>query len=146
MPTSKPRITITLTEHQHHVLSALAKLQKMSMSGIVVDFLESTMPVLERLSVVLESAANAPKSVRDQIRQSAEDAEKQYGHLPSELRGQLDFMIGVAGGAAALPSDVVPPAAGEEGPPTSNRGVRFTPPVEEDTPSPVKARPKRGVK
>jgi hypothetical protein len=145
MPTSKPRITITLTDHQHEVLSSLAKVQKISMSSIVVDFLESTMPVLERLAVVLESAANAPQSVKDQIRLSAESAEKEYGHLPAELGQQLDFMVRVAGGAAALSGEESQPAAAEDGPPTSNRGVRISPPVAEDNPSPVKKRPKRGA-
>jgi hypothetical protein len=117
------------------------------MSAIVVDFLESTMPVLERLSMVLESAANAPQSVRDQIRQSAEDAEKEYGHLPAELRDQLDAMLGLAGGAKPLASGAATTAADAlGGPPTSNRGVRFSPPVEEDNPSPVKKRPNRGAK
>jgi len=144
MPTSKPRITITLTDQQHQVLSALAKVQKISMSSIVVDFLESTMPVLERLVSVLEGAANAPQSVKDQIRQSAESAEKAYGHLPSELLQPLDFMVRVAKEAGALSSEEVQPAAQEQGPPTSNRGVRISPPVAEDNPSPVKKRTKKG--
>lgn len=144
MPTSKPRITITLTDHQHQVLSSLAKVQKVSMSSIVVDFLDSTIPVLERLAVVLESAANAPQSVRDQIKQSAESAEMQYGHLPAELGQQLDFMVRVAGGAAALSGEESQPAAAGDRPPTSNRGVRISPPVAEDNPSPVKKRTKRG--
>lgn len=128
MPTSKPRITITLTEHQHQVLSSLAKLQKVSMSAIVVDFLDTTIPVLERLTGVLEAAANAPQEVRDKIRQSAEAAEMAYGHLPAEIEGQLGLMIEAAAGVEALTSDAAPAAAEDVRPPTSNRGVRISTP------------------
>lgn len=138
MPTAKPRITITLTEHQHHVLSALSRHQKLSMSSIVVDFLDSTMPVLERLVHVLEHAASAPQSVRDQIRQSAEDAEKEYGHLPAEIQSQLDLM------SSFVPAE--PAAAGDRNPPPLTGGSDFHPPLADDRQSPLKKRSSRGVK
>ena len=70
MPTSKPRITLTISEQQHALLQSLAELQKVSMSSIVVDLLDTTMPVLTRLVSILKSAAEAPQSVLDELRQA----------------------------------------------------------------------------
>jgi uncharacterized protein (DUF1778 family) len=67
MPTSKPRITLTISEQQHELLQSLADLQKVSMSSIVVDLLDTTMPVLARLVSILKSAAEAPQSVLDEL-------------------------------------------------------------------------------
>lgn len=138
MPTAKPRITITLTEQQHQVLSSLSRHQKISMSAIVVDFLESTMPVLERLSEVLEHAANAPQSVRDQIRQSAEDAEKEYGHLPAKIQDQLALMSSFV--------SLEPAEAGDTNPPPLTGGSDFHPPLADDRQSPLKKRTSRSAK
>ncbi len=126
MPTAKPRITITLTDQQHSVLSALSQLQKASMSSIVVDLLETTLPVLERLSNVLSNAANAPQSVLDEIRKSAEQAESDFSPTRGTVLARLDDLVNTSSGAASVARE------SEErlrrGPPTSNRGVRISPP------------------
>jgi hypothetical protein len=75
MPTAKPRITITLTDEQHAILSSLSSLQKVSMSSIVVDLLDTTLPVLQRLAGILSNAANAPQELLDELRRTAESAE-----------------------------------------------------------------------
>jgi hypothetical protein len=120
MPTAKPRITITLTDHQHAVLSALSQLQKASMSSIIVDLIDTTLPVLERLSVVLSNAASAPQSVLDEIRKSAELAESDVSSLQSSAYSALDDLVSSSAGAGSASARTVP---GDE-PPTSNRGVR----------------------
>jgi hypothetical protein len=128
MPTAKPRITITLTEQQHAVLSSLAGLQKVSMSSIVVDLLESTLPVLERLSSILTNAASAPQDLLDELRRTAESAENEVSGMPAHVLGLLDEMQELS----SVRTDSKRSAAevrAEDRPPTSNRGVRITVPA-----------------
>jgi hypothetical protein len=128
MPTVKPRITITVDENQHRLLSTLAELQGVSMSSIVVDFLDTVTPVLERLTVILQSAKNAPENAREELRKNLNAAEASFLPVAHEMMGQLDLLVSVAGGGdaacRAAPPAVAQPA--EPRPPTSNRGVRKT--------------------
>ena len=126
MATSKPRITITLTDEQHRVLQGLADLQRVSMSSIVVDVLDTAMPSLERLNALLEVAEEAPKAVLDGLRSSLNAAGAELG---IDLR-QLDLLRDAPGanvrGARAL-APGASKAAKMEGPPSTNRGVRIPP-------------------
>lgn len=131
MATTKPRITITLTEVQHRLLNRLSELQGVSMSSIVVDFLDSVVPVLERVAVVLQQAKDAPESVKKQIRDTAEQAERDMVPFASEMMGQLDMLVGLAGvgvggqpEAAPAPTPAKKPASKRGQPPSTNRGVR----------------------
>lgn len=130
MPTAKPRITITLSEHAHAVLSSLAVAQKVSMSSIVVDLVDTTLPVLERLVQVLQNAAEAPQSVLDELRRSMAFAESDLVGIQDTVMGKLDDLVSGSGGARAgdalaAPARVLPAVR----PPTSNRGVRNTSPT-----------------
>ena len=145
MPTAKPRITITLTEQQHAVLSVLAQVQKVSMSSIVVDLVETTLPVLSRLAEVLKNAADAPQSVRDEIRKSAEKAESDLTGHQSSMLEQLDFLVAASSGAGVRQQPVPEVAAKTKRPPTSNRGVRNTSPrAKIESISPMKKARKTG--
>lgn len=142
MPTAKPRITITLTDQHHAVLSALAALQKVSMSSIVVELLDTTLPVLERLAGVLENAANAPQAVLDQIKNTALSAEADLANAHSSVFRQLDLLE--KSSSAQVPGDARSEAPGTK-PPTSNRGVRITSPnAKIATISPMKKGDKNG--
>jgi hypothetical protein len=146
MPTAKPRITITLTDHQHSVLSTLAQAQKVSMSSIVVDLVDTTLPVLERLSAILQNAADAPQSVLDNLRRSLSSAETDTAEISSQVMGQLDLLADVAAGGrsrGALATRGRALAAAK--PPTSNRGVRITSPTSKiGSISPMKKGEKNG--
>lgn len=140
MATAKPRITITLPDQQYEVLSALAAVQKRSMSSIVVDLLETTLPVLERLTAVLQNAATAPQAVLDQLKLSAETAGGDVAGVEAEMFRQLDLLVESSGGVPGATRSGVP---GE--PPTSNRGVRITSPnAKIATISPMKKGEKNG--
>lgn len=130
MPTAKPRITITLSEHAHFILSSLAVAQKVSMSSIVVDLVDTTLPVLERLVQVLNNAAVAPQSVLDELRRSMAFAEDDLIGMQNTVMGKLDDLVSGSGGAPA--GDALAPPAGAPPrvrPPTTNRGVRNTSPT-----------------
>jgi hypothetical protein len=153
MPTLKPRITITLSEHAHSVLSTLAQAQKVSMSSIVVDLVDTTLPVLERLSLILQNAAEAPQSVLDSLKKSLESAESEALGMQGAVMGNLDLFVALTeSGKSEMSRDATKPeapehlgGAGRGRPPTSNRGVRNTSPTSKiDHISPMKKSEKHG--
>ena len=132
MPTEKPRITITLTDHQHQVLSTMAKGQKCSMSSIVVDLLETAIPVLERVTELVAAAQRAPQQALDQLKLSLGRAESDVLGMQDVVMGQLDMLMREAGAAVDVRERAAavlasPPASATAKPPSSNRGVRITP-------------------
>jgi hypothetical protein len=50
MPTSKPRITVTLTEYQHAMLRRISDAGGRSMSGVISEFMIAAQPTLERMA------------------------------------------------------------------------------------------------
>lgn len=94
MPTVKPRITITLEPHSHEVLSRLSSASHQSMASIVTDILDTAIPSLERVVVVMERAATATQEVRDGVAAAVERAEREL--LPSlmDAVGQTDLFLG----------------------------------------------------
>lgn len=130
MATTKPRITITLSEEQHALLHKLADVQKVSMSSIVVELLDTAIPVLERLTSILETAAQAPQTVLDELRKSLQVAEGDMNDAQSQVFGQLDLLEAVAAGAvrSAAPAVTASSKALKTArPPSTNRGVRIPP-------------------
>jgi hypothetical protein len=69
MPTSKPRITVTLTEEQHAILRQISAAGGQSMSGVISDFMLMAQPALERMAVALQQL----KQDRDSDRQLVAD-------------------------------------------------------------------------
>lgn len=131
MPTLKPRITITLTDHQHEILSGLAHLQKISMSSIVVDLVDTATPVLERVLQLMTAAAKAPQEALEELGRSMQLAEMDVLAMQKSALAQFDSLLDDAGegggGARALPLPLPAssrPRKSPEPPPT-NRGVRI---------------------
>ena len=69
MPTSKPRITITLTEEQHAILRRISGASGQSMSSVISEFMLTAQPALERMAVALQRL----KQERDADRQLVAD-------------------------------------------------------------------------
>lgn len=93
MATTKPRITITLERNQHELLKRMADYQGSSMSSIIVELLDSVVPVLERVCVAIEHARMAQESVRENLKEAAEESEKVVmPHLMAAM-GQLDIFL-----------------------------------------------------
>lgn len=135
MPTTKPRITLTLSDHQHEVLHGLSELQGQSMSSIIVELLETSMPVLERLQSILSAAAAAPQAVLEQLKLSLEGAEANFVGKQDEVMHQFDQLVAAVGGgdgdalsrAPAPTTQAASTARKKAGPPSTNRGVRKSP-------------------
>lgn len=86
MSTSKPRITVTLEPHAYEVLSRLSAVGGDSMSALVAQFVNVSLPSLERLVVVLERAASAPEEARAGLAAAVERAERTL--LPALMKAQ----------------------------------------------------------
>jgi predicted CopG family antitoxin len=58
MSTTRPRLTITLTDQVHDTLGKLADLQRRSMSSIVLEYLELIQPVNVKVLSAMQRAKN----------------------------------------------------------------------------------------
>lgn len=67
MPTSKPRITITLSDHQHALLRTISDAGGQSMSGIISEFMVVAQPTLERMAAALQQLKQERESDHQRI-------------------------------------------------------------------------------
>lgn len=153
MPTAKPRITITLSERQHELLNGMAKAQKVSMSSIVVELLDTAVPVLERVMEMITAAKNAPKEALEELRRSLDRAEGEVLGMQDAALGQLDLLVREAEVAGSvrkrIPATSASSKPSKKGRPLpTNRGVRIpSKNTENKAISPMKKGTKtRGVK
>ncbi|HET7060708.1 MAG TPA: hypothetical protein VFI43_00855 [Nitrosospira sp.] len=114
MPTSKPRITITLTEYQHAILRRISESSGRSMSGVISEFMLAAQPTLERMAHTFQqlkqdrdedhqrvagllaglNADRDRKILCDQSDVRAERGEKNWGNETTQ--GERDYSGGPA--------------------------------------------------
>ncbi len=141
MPTTNPRITVTLAPSLAVVLRRLAELAGNSQSALVGDLLAQSQPVFERMVRILEAAkraAEASKADKDRMLSGiAQTLESMQGSLEQQLGLGLDSLDGQeadlvnlaerierrAGRGVAAPSGAARPARRGSPTPMSNRGV-----------------------
>lgn len=68
MPTLKPRVQVTLEPFTHEVIQRFAALQKRTRGSVIAELLDSIAPSLSRSIALLEAAQQAPKEIRDGLR------------------------------------------------------------------------------
>lgn len=131
MATTKPRITVTLTQRQHDVLTAISSNSGQSMSAFVSEMLEQSLPVLERMAESFRKIKAAQDEQKRRIVDELDQAQTAMEPILGQVLGQFDLfmtrMEDVAGasigGAAGTGSGS--PAPGST--PVTNRGVTPTP-------------------
>lgn len=137
MPTFKPRVQLTLAQHQHDLLKRLAELQGVSMASLVLDIIEPAFPVLERVCVVLEAAQRAQESSKEGMRSAMAKAEAELMPHLIDAVDQFDLFVGDVGASLGadlegMPesSSVIRKAMGDENPRSPMLGRRrgATPP------------------
>lgn len=138
MATTKPRITVTLTQRQHDVLRVISECGGSSMSAFISEILEQSLPVLERMAESFRKIKAAQDEQKKRIIADLDHAQAEVEPVLEQVLGQFDlFMSRVerAAGAAAADSARSAAAAAVDAAPTpvTNRGV---------TPSPINP-PKR---
>ena len=93
MPTSKPRIAVTLPQETFDVLARLAELQNRSRGSIVADLLVEITPPLSRTVALLEAAFSAPAEVRQGLRSVVEGVHDQFLAAAGDGINQLDMLF-----------------------------------------------------
>lgn len=110
MPTTRPRITITLDPRSHEVLTRLSAASGDSMSQIVAGFVDLAVPSLERVVAVLERAKAAPAEARAGLAAAIERAERDVIPDLQAAVGQWDmFLSEAAAGGTAADAERPPP-------------------------------------
>jgi len=81
-----PRISITLKPTLYSALVRYSNISGTSISGVVSELLNDAEPLLERLSVVMETAKNAEGELKMALREGLETSEE-------NLRNQLSVLM-----------------------------------------------------
>jgi len=136
MATTKPRITVTLSQRQHDVLRSISDNSGQSMSTFVNELLEQSLPVLERMAETFRKIKAAQDEQKKRIFEELDQAQAEVEPVLDQVLGQFDlFMTKIekaAGAAATDARERAGVAASAAHPtPVTNRGV---------TPSPGKGR------
>ena len=143
MPTTNPRLSVTLRPSTAATLRRLSELTGNSQSAMVSELLEQSEPVFQRMTVLLEAAQRAQKEAKAGMAESMERAqsrlEKTLGVVMTEFDDYTgDLLAGLedvqrrarreparqAAAGAPAPAAALPLSA--KRPPLSNRGVRNT--------------------
>jgi len=90
LPSKRPRATFLLTPELMNAIRSLSDVSGMTMSAIVVQFLEPSIPVMKQLEeVVLEAKKGAAGNGRAIVGSILEGANKTLSELNREF-GELD--------------------------------------------------------
>lgn len=125
MATSRPRLTITLTDQVHDTLGKLADLQGRSMSSIVLEHLEFIDPINQKILSAMVRARRLQEDSKADLMQDLTSAQEQAEAALLPLLGLLDGI------------------ASKSKPPSCNTGVttqnsQTTPPKKRPKPSSTK--------
>lgn len=119
MATTKPRITITLSEQSYSVLKAISECSGQPMSTFVTEMLDSARPTLERMAVTFQKIKRAQDAERARFLENIDEAQAAIepvvmqtlgqfdlflGHLERAVEGRGAGDVGVAGAPAPLPA------------------------------------------
>ena len=128
MATLRPRITVSLSDHQYKVVSTIAKLGGGSMSGFISEMLEAALPTLERMAVTFQKVKDAQDAERGRFLESMDRAQTALEPVVNNAVGQFDLFLarlesaveGATGDASGVP---VGASAAEASAPSTNRGA-----------------------
>lgn len=158
MPSSNPRVNLTLNDAQYALLKRMAALQGRSMASIVVELLDTVSPVFERMCDAIEAVAKAPANMRAGLLKSFEEAEQAAFPFLMEAAGQVDKGLSVGkgkksqavqqtvqkllpakapGGKVGTPGAAVPKARASDEHAGRGRGVRREDPGNRNDPGQV---------
>lgn len=130
MATTKPRITVTLTQRQHDVLRAISEFGGKPMSGFLGEMLEAALPTLERMAVTFQKIKEAQDKERARFIEGLDDAQSALEPYVMDAIGQFDLFLGRVESAVGVGEG--DPARGDSSPttrratPVTNRGVTPT--------------------
>jgi hypothetical protein len=133
MPTTNPRVNVTLSPSLDLLLSRLGKLERTSKSQVLRELLEAAEPALQRAVATMELAMKTRIESRAGFRQAIdksqelleEQLEANLALLEAHSRDLVSTAQSVRGRRPARKTTASAPAALREvDPPPSNRGVK----------------------
>ena len=143
MPTTNPRINVTLSPSLDHLVARMASHQRVSKAQVLRELLEAAEPALQRAVLLMDAAAEASAEVRHGMRHGLDramgKAERSAAGLLRQFEATTDDLVAAAEavkgrrparpGRTATPARQAGPGAGAVGqdPPPSKRGVRSHP-------------------
>jgi len=128
MATTKPRVTVTLERRTYECLSRLSAVGGDSMSSIISEFIEISLPSMERLVVVLERAKAAPEETRAGIAAAVDRAERDMLPAMMEALNQNDlFLADIESAASPSPRAAQRRAKAGGAPPLAKRSASVDP-------------------
>lgn len=134
MATTKPRITVTLTQRQHDVLRVISDCGGQPMSAFISDMLEQALPVLERMAESFRKIKAAQDEQKKRIVDELDQAQAEVEPVLEQVLGQFDlFMTKIEQAAGAAATDARERAgavaAAAHSTPVTNRGVTPSPSI-----------------
>lgn len=96
MPTSKPRLTITLSRPTYEAISGLASARECSKTQVIAETMDAVAPVLERIAVLIQTAKTATGDSLETLKASAEQAEAEMSKQLETGADQLDMLLQAA--------------------------------------------------
>ena len=134
MATTKPRITVTLTQRQHDVLRVISECGGQPMSAFISDMLEQALPVLERMAESFRKIKAAQDDQKKRIVEELDQAQTAVEPILDQVMGQFDLFMTKIEEAAGAGSPDARKRAGEPAPaapqtPVTNRGVTPSPSI-----------------
>lgn len=92
-----PRIAVYLDPNVYATIKRLSQLNGEPMSRIVGDLVEAVAEPLMRTVAFLEAAADAPKQIKDGLRGTMEQMERELYGVAGYTMGQMDWLINEIG-------------------------------------------------
>lgn len=128
MATSKPRITVTLTQRQHDVLRSISDNSNQPMSTFISEMLEAALPTLERMAVTFQRVKEAQAAERAKFLDSMDRAQAAIEPVVMTAVGQFDLFLASIEEAVGAGSTDARERAGVPEPtathaPATNRGA-----------------------
>lgn len=130
MPTTNPRVYVTLSPELDSVIGRMAALERISKSQLIRETLEAAQPTLLKAVALMEAASKASISARAEVAQTFEHSQNV---LESELESLLNAVIEAPSGdhvvAGRRPGRRAQTCARDDAqvpvnPPPSKRGVK----------------------
>lgn len=108
MPTTKPRVQVTLEPETHNIIERLAALQGRTRGAVIADLIDSVAPAIGRTVALLEAALEAPEKVKQGLLEAVTAAHAEIASFAGEGHQRLDsFMEELS--AFEVPADGVNP-------------------------------------
>lgn len=85
MATTKPRITITLTDRQYSVLRKMSDSSGQPMSGFITDLIESALPTMEKMSGTFQQIRSFQDDRKTKVLAAMDEAQAAFEPLINYL-------------------------------------------------------------